>query len=151
MWHNPLRAEALVIEDFACDPPAPYVTDTKFGVSGANRLMTSHRPRSISSVFGGKNSKEIAGRFCPRGSAGAAVSLVTLLNSRFRWLCAGQISLPVRAGMRLHSAFWAGLRHRFAFPGKISENEPARQPISCKINVGNCPILLIKLIDEGRE
>ena len=41
-----------------------------WATSGASRLMVSHRLRSISSVFGGKNSKEIAGDFA-RGAVGA--------------------------------------------------------------------------------
>src|SRR6516165_11717412 len=40
------------------EPPAPYVTETKLGCSGASRVIDSQSVRSISSVFGGKNSKE---------------------------------------------------------------------------------------------
>ncbi|MGY2985249.1 hypothetical protein [Bradyrhizobium sp. USDA 4508] len=46
------------------------MTETKFGVSGARRLMVSQRLRSISSVFGGKNSKEIFGALGARGAFG---------------------------------------------------------------------------------
>src|SRR5262249_32905735 len=40
------------------EPPAPYVTATKLGLSGASRVIDSHNVFSLSSVFGGKNSKE---------------------------------------------------------------------------------------------
>src|SRR5262249_59646513 len=39
-------------------PPAPYVTDTKSGASGASRSIDSHRILSISSLLGGKNSND---------------------------------------------------------------------------------------------
>src|SRR5437773_5653665 len=66
------------------DPPAPYVTDTKFGVSGASRLMVSHRLRSISSVLGGKNSKEIFGECCSArwpSKAGGVTSVMALTKA----------------------------------------------------------------------
>ncbi len=45
--------------------------------------MVSHRLLSISAVFGGKNSKEIAGWLCARDVAGAGVrSLMTFDNLR---------------------------------------------------------------------
>jgi hypothetical protein len=40
------------------EPPAPYVTETKLGLSGASRSIEAHRVASISGVLGGKNSKE---------------------------------------------------------------------------------------------
>src|ERR1700730_6023423 len=40
------------------EPPAPYVTETKLGPSGASRLISSQRVASIASLAGGKNSKE---------------------------------------------------------------------------------------------
>jgi hypothetical protein len=50
----------------------------------------------MSSVFGGKNSNEIAGRFCPCVSAGVAVSLVTLLGSKFPGRGGADVDLRVR-------------------------------------------------------
>ncbi|MDZ7631464.1 MAG: hypothetical protein U5K74_08985 [Gemmatimonadaceae bacterium] len=44
------------------DPPAPYVTETKLGLSGARRSTARHSCASISSVFGGKNSNETPNR-----------------------------------------------------------------------------------------
>src|SRR2546430_4140112 len=58
------------------EPPAPQVTDTKLGASGARRLMASQRLRSISSVLGGKNSNEIAGVSARRPSGAGAVTSV---------------------------------------------------------------------------
>jgi hypothetical protein len=92
--------------------------------------MTSHRLRSISSVFGGKNSKEIAGRFCPCGSAGAAVSLVTL-QLQILMALRGTSRLPPRRGAPSFG-LWAGLRHRFAVPGKISEDKVSDSPSPAK-------------------
>lgn len=49
------------------DPPAPYVTDTKSGASGASSDKASHNLCSPASSLGGKNSseKEVARSFVP--------------------------------------------------------------------------------------
>ncbi len=53
----------MMRETVACvrsrvDPPAPYVTDTNDGDSGARRSIERQSVCSISSVFGGKNSND---------------------------------------------------------------------------------------------
>ena len=57
------------------------------GVSGASRLMVSHRLRSISSVLGGKNSKEILGEWSVRWPSKAAdvISVMALHKAPKGW------------------------------------------------------------------
>jgi hypothetical protein len=68
------------------EPPAPYVTDTKLGASGASRSIASQSERSISSVFGGKNSKEThnALRFAADSKPRPATGYSSLRNRCFR-------------------------------------------------------------------
>ena len=57
--------------------------------------MVPHRLFSISAVFGGKNSKEIAGWLCARDMAGVGmVSLMTFENLRNKTGVARSVAFP---------------------------------------------------------
>src|SRR6478736_2234175 len=88
--------------------PATEITETKLGASGASRLMVPHRLRSISSVFGGKNSKEMSGDSgarCP-SVAGGVTSVMApqtpLPQDKRRFLAGSPQNMPNRAGQTAH-------------------------------------------------
>ena len=51
----------------------------------------------------------------------------------------------------LQSALWAGVRHHFAFTGKISDIRRFGQPIGGNLAMGNCPLSEISRIGTGRK
>jgi hypothetical protein len=50
------------------------VTDTNFGANGSNRLTAAHKSRSIFSLRGGKNSKDIFSESSDRRTGSRAAS-----------------------------------------------------------------------------